>query len=203
MSQPETIEASKTPGKPHAVVRSQNELVRFLPPGKQYDFPAYEDEFCMTADLIECARLFEEYARDAKTSHVQKRGLRHAIRTLVRVARYKPNPTGQPRTASVRSVAPGCSRFRIEERSGIVAIYDTHHPDYSDTPGCHADYPWTVCHWQGRYATFPDPACVNGTGNWTVEKRWIDKAQSTLDLLNRLHANPTGQGMAHETGKKV
>jgi hypothetical protein len=84
---------------------------------------------------------------------------------------------------------PTCSRFRIEERSGIVAIYDTQHPEYEETAGCHADYPWIVCSWGGRYVTPPDPECLNGSGHWTVEKRWIEKAHQTLDLLNSLCAN--------------
>lgn len=84
---------------------------------------------------------------------------------------------------------PPCSRFRLEERSGIVAIYDTHHPEYEDTPGCHADYPWVVCSWGGRYVTPPDPECLNGCGHWTVEKRWIEKARQTLELLNSLCAH--------------
>ena len=84
---------------------------------------------------------------------------------------------------------PTCSRFRLEERSGIVAIYDTQHPEYMDTTGCHADYPWVVCLWSGRYVTPPDPECLNGCGHWTVEKRWIEKAHQTLELLNSLCAN--------------
>ena len=84
---------------------------------------------------------------------------------------------------------PPCSRFRLEERSGIVAIYDTQHPEYVDTPGCHADYPWVVCSWKGRYVTPPDPECLNGCGHWTVEKRWVEKAYRTLELLNSLCAN--------------
>ena len=86
------------------------------------------------------------------------------------------------------------SRFRLEERSGIVAIYDTQHPEYADTPGCHADYPWVVCSWKGRYVTPPDPECLNGCGHWTVEKRWIEKACRTLELLNSLCANESITG---------
>ena len=73
------------------------------------------------------------------------------------------------------------SRFRVEERSGIVAVYDTEHPEYQDTPGCHADYPWTVCSWHG---TFDETA-----GHWNVDQRWIDKAHAACELLNTLSAN--------------
>jgi hypothetical protein len=73
------------------------------------------------------------------------------------------------------------SRFRIEERSGIVAVYDTAHAEYQDTPGCHADYPWTVCSWHGAYD--------EKAGHWNVDQRWIDKARAACDLLNTLSAN--------------
>jgi len=72
-------------------------------------------------------------------------------------------------------------RFRVEARSGIVAVYDTAHPDYHDTPGCHADYPWTVCSWGGSYD--------QKTGHWNVDQRWLDKAHATCDLLNELSEN--------------
>ena len=72
-------------------------------------------------------------------------------------------------------------RFRVEERSGIVAVYDTAHPEYQDTPGCHADYPWTVCSWHGA---FDEKA-----GHWNVDQRWVDKARAACELLNTLSAN--------------
>jgi len=78
---------------------------------------------------------------------------------------------------------PTCSpRFILEERSGIVAIYDTRHPDYENTPGCHADYPWVVCHWNGS----PVYSDAGGIAYWEVEPRWITKARQTLDLINSL-----------------
>ena len=70
------------------------------------------------------------------------------------------------------------SRFRVERRSGIVAVYDTEHPEYQDTPGCHADYPWTVCSWHGAYD--------ETAGHWNVDQRWIDKARAACELLNTL-----------------
>jgi len=73
------------------------------------------------------------------------------------------------------------SRFRVEERSGIIAVYDTAHPEYQDTPGCHADYPWTVCSWHGA---FDEKA-----GHWNVDQRWVDKARAACELLNTLSAN--------------
>ena len=76
------------------------------------------------------------------------------------------------------------SRFRLEERSGIVAIYDTAHPEYRDTPGCHGDYPWTICHWNGVYT-----ADAGGFGKWSVDERLLEKAKQTCALLNDLHAN--------------
>ena len=72
-------------------------------------------------------------------------------------------------------------RFRVEERSGIVAVYDTAHPEYQDTPGCHADHPWTVCSWHGA---FDEKA-----GHWNVDQRWVDKARAACELLNTLSAN--------------
>ena len=104
-----------------------------------------------------------------------------------------------PKTDEVTMLSPGTfPRFRIEKRSGIVAIYDTQHPEYEQTAGCHADYPWVVCSWGGRYVTPPDTECLNGCGHWTVEKRWIEKAHQTLDLLNSLCANE--RGMARPDG---
>ena len=73
------------------------------------------------------------------------------------------------------------SRFRVERRSGRVAVYDTEHPEYQDTPGCLDDYPWTVCSWHG---TFDETA-----GHWKVDQRWIDKAHAACELLNTLSAN--------------
>ena len=73
------------------------------------------------------------------------------------------------------------SRFRVEERSGRVAVYDTEHPEYQDTPGCLDDYPWTVCSWHG---VFDEKA-----GHWKVDQRWVDKAHATCELLNTLSAN--------------
>jgi hypothetical protein len=92
---------------------------------------------------------------------------------------------------------PQLVRFVLEQRSGIVAIYDTAHPEYKVTVGCHADYPWVVCHWCGRYVTPPDPECVNGCGHWVVEQRWVEKAKETLELLNSL-ANAKSGGSTQE-----
>lgn len=72
---------------------------------------------------------------------------------------------------SVESKQP---RFRLEKRSGIIAIYDTKHPKYQDTPGCHADYPWVVAWWRGQF---------NGS-HWEVDKRWEDQAERACTLLN-------------------
>lgn len=77
------------------------------------------------------------------------------------------------------------SRFRVERRSGIVAVYDTEHPEYQDTPGCHADYPWTVCSWHGTYD--------ETAGHWKVDQRWVDKARAACELLNTLSANNMGE----------
>lgn len=85
------------------------------------------------------------------------------------------------------------SRFRVEERSGIVAVYDTTHPEYRDTPGCHADYPWTVCSWHGAYD--------ETAGRWNVDQRWIDKARAACELLNTLSANPTGHAPARSAAE--
>ena len=76
-------------------------------------------------------------------------------------------------------------RLRVEERCGRVAVYDTEHPEYQDTPGCLDDYPWTVCSWHG---TFDETA-----GHWKVDQRWIDKAHAACELLNTLSANATGE----------
>ena len=92
--------------------------------------------------------------------------------------------------ASEGTGASPCSRFRVEERSGVVAVYDTEHPEYHDTPGCHADYPWVVCSWHGRYVEPSSPECTNGAGHWVLDKWQTDKAHEACRLLN---ANPTGQ----------
>ena len=70
----------------------------------------------------------------------------------------------------------GMLRFRIELRSGIVAVYDTHHPEYEDTPGCHADYPWGVAAWHGEYN--------KEAGYWEIEQWKIEKAYQLVSLLN-------------------
>jgi hypothetical protein len=67
-------------------------------------------------------------------------------------------------------------RFRVEERSGIVAVHDTAHVEYQKTPGSHADDPWTVCSWIGEYD--------KQEGHWNVDRRWIDKAHAACQLLN-------------------
>jgi len=79
-------------------------------------------------------------------------------------------------------------RYIIEERTGIVAIYDTQHPEFKETNGCHSDYPWVVCSWTGRYVVPPDPECQNGCGHWIVEDRFIKEAYQTLELLNTLNS---------------
>ena len=86
-------------------------------------------------------------------------------------------------------------RFRVERRSGIVAVYDTEHPEYQDTPGCLDDYPWTVCSWHG---TFDEKA-----GHWKVDQRWIDKARAACELLNTLSANNTGERARNPLGKET
>lgn len=81
-------------------------------------------------------------------------------------------------TAHLESGAADGSRFRVEERSGIIAVYDTAHPEYDeDSPGCHGDYPWTVCFWKGWYD--------EKAGHWSLEKRWIEKAHEACRLLNK------------------
>lgn len=67
-------------------------------------------------------------------------------------------------------------RFRVEERSGIVAVYDTHHTDYQETPGCHPDYPWCVASWMGIYDTV--------AGHWSVDPWKIDRAHALAAALN-------------------
>ena len=78
------------------------------------------------------------------------------------------------------------NRFVIEQRSGIIAIYDTEHEKCIETQGCHSDYPWVIASWKGHYVTPPDPECLNGTGHWVIEKRWIDKAHEVCATLNTL-----------------
>lgn len=97
--------------------------------------------------------------------------------------RHAKNKSMNTPTSSEALPLTNCSpRFILEERSGIVAIYDTHHPDYEQTPGCHADYPWVVCHWNGS----PVYSDAGGIAYWEVEPRWITKARQTRDLLNSL-----------------
>jgi hypothetical protein len=81
---------------------------------------------------------------------------------------------------------PPKPRFIIEERSGVIAIYDTLHPEFEETQGCHSDYPWTVASWHGSF----------NDGYWTLNQWQIDKAKSTCQLLNCLW---TGSTSPHST----
>ena len=67
-------------------------------------------------------------------------------------------------------------RYRVEERSGIVAVYDTQHPQYEITNGCHGDYPWVVASWSGIY----DKEAVH----WDVEAWKVEKAHALVRELN-------------------
>jgi hypothetical protein len=71
------------------------------------------------------------------------------------------------------------NRFRVEKRTGIVAIYDTKHPDYHDANGCHADFPFVVAHWSG-YAAKGDDGCVR----WNLCDWQIEKARKLCAMLN-------------------
>ena len=79
-------------------------------------------------------------------------------------------------------------RFHLEERSGILAIYDTHHPAWKalrePPPGCSSDSDFVVCWWSGHSVE-----SVAGL-YWEVEQRWIDQARSTITLLNSLTSQP-------------
>ena len=81
--------------------------------------------------------------------------------------------TATPRGQLDRIVMP---RFIVEERSGIIAIYDTHHQAYRNTPGCHADYPWVVAAWYGEYN--------KERSRWEIRKWKIEKAYQLASLLN-------------------
>lgn len=70
-------------------------------------------------------------------------------------------------------------RFLLDERSGIIAIYDSQHRLFHETAGCHADYPWTVCYWSGKQVEHE-----NGSVSWTLDPEVIQKARETCDLLN-------------------
>lgn len=74
-------------------------------------------------------------------------------------------------------------RFRIEHRSGIIAVYDMKHPKYTDTP--YSDYErspalseWTVASWNGQYNEAK--LC------WEIDPVWVDKAHAACNLLNDL-----------------
>lgn len=82
--------------------------------------------------------------------------------------------------------SPPCSRFRVEERSGIVAIYDTEHDLYDDTPGCHGDYPWCVAYWTGHPVKDEEKGYIK---YWEVDNWKIKRAHETCDLLNSLCEN--------------
>lgn len=46
------------------------------------------------------------------------------------------------------------NRFRVEERSGIIAVLDTKHADYKDTPGMSGGYNFVIAHWTGFQVFF-------------------------------------------------
>jgi hypothetical protein len=71
-------------------------------------------------------------------------------------------------------------------RTGIVAIYDTHHPEYRDTPGCLDDYPWVVAAWEGIYVP---PSGPQTYGHYIMPERKLRHARKTCDLLNYFSAN--------------
>jgi len=77
-------------------------------------------------------------------------------------------------------------RYILEIRSGIVAIYDTAHPEYVDTPGCHWDYPWTVLYISGEYVDANDPRCQNGAGHWHVDDSKVEKMKQLVDFMNEI-----------------
>ena len=70
------------------------------------------------------------------------------------------------------------TRHRVEERSGIILIYDTEHEEYQDTPGAHADYPWVVASWHGY--------CVESLSGdyWEIHDWQRKKANHLCNLLN-------------------
>jgi len=69
---------------------------------------------------------------------------------------------------------PISDRFIMDVRSGIVAIYDTDHPDYDGMPnGCQSDYPFTVAAWFGY-----------NDGQWKMHKCDLLQANEIHDLLN-------------------
>jgi len=70
------------------------------------------------------------------------------------------------------------SRFLLERRSGIIAIYDTYHPKYQETDGCHSDYPWVIMSWFGTYN--------NEMGFWEIPKQKITEANNLFNLLSQL-----------------
>ena len=77
-------------------------------------------------------------------------------------------------------------RFKVEERTGIIAVYDTSHPGYEDAPGCHADYPWVVASWTGVYN--------ESEGFWSMQQWQRDKAYALCNLLNGKENGGLGVG---------
>jgi len=67
-------------------------------------------------------------------------------------------------------------RFRLEIRSGIIAVVDTKHPEYKETPGCHGEYPWVVAYWQGSYN--------KKKHYWEMQDWQNDRAAELVALLN-------------------
>lgn len=86
-------------------------------------------------------------------------------------------------------------RFQVDERSGIIAVYDTHHNQYHETEGCHADYPWVVCHWSGHRVEQED-----GSTAWSLDPRWVRKAEEACELLNELASSERATS-AYEQGR--
>jgi hypothetical protein len=67
-------------------------------------------------------------------------------------------------------------RYELEKRSGIIAIYDTEHPKFERTEGCHVDYPWVIASWTGTHS--------RKTNSWRMKDYQVKQAEHLYSLLN-------------------
>ncbi len=67
------------------------------------------------------------------------------------------------------------TRFRIEERVGVIVIYDIQHPEYEDETECHVGFPSVVASWHGYY----------DKDRWKIWDWQKEKAKKLCDMLNQ------------------
>lgn len=78
------------------------------------------------------------------------------------------------------TLQPERPRFHLEERLGILAIYDMEHPEYQDSPGCRADLPYVVASWSAERVDDEE----GRLHHWEMPEWKQRKAKRLLAILN-------------------